>query len=301
MAMLTLALNFNVVVLADGASGLQQMQVKNAEFGEVSREIRIIWNRSIVTSPVIARAPLHMIIDASRSTGGNLKFAWDFGDGTLADGPYIEHTYNSVGEYNLKLVVSNDVDREIVDLVIRISNDSEISVVPIPFSFDEEQITKGDILSNYEYLFAFQEKEVIHVQQLYDQQDHIVSVFDSGVMIAQDILLPSHAQVLEFTTENSIRASLFERLKLNYESLILYQYSRKELIQFYEEVYNRLDTLPDFQIIASEIKKGNLSFDSLECLIRINNLYANEIVPIAKKYYDSLSSSANMDLPLSQC
>jgi len=41
------------------------------------------------------------------SSGLNLSFNWDFGDGTTATGPYPSHVYTSTGSYNLCLTVSD--------------------------------------------------------------------------------------------------------------------------------------------------------------------------------------------------
>jgi hypothetical protein len=44
-------------------------------------------------------------LDPARGAGGDLTYAWDFGDGAHADGAATSHTYSAPGTYTLTLTV----------------------------------------------------------------------------------------------------------------------------------------------------------------------------------------------------
>ncbi len=50
----------------------------------------------------------NITFDASRSTGSNLNYSWDFGDGTAGHGMITNHTYNTYGTYTVTLMVMDD-------------------------------------------------------------------------------------------------------------------------------------------------------------------------------------------------
>jgi chitodextrinase len=63
--------------------------------------------------PAQGPAPLLVKFDATGSTdpdGAIVAYAWDFGDGTLADGPLVEHIFAQPGTYTVELVVTDDDD-----------------------------------------------------------------------------------------------------------------------------------------------------------------------------------------------
>jgi len=61
--------------------------------------------------PFLGEAPLPVTFDA-RTTFDELRnvalYAWDFGDGTAAVGPVVEHTYSTPGSYNVTLSTVDD-------------------------------------------------------------------------------------------------------------------------------------------------------------------------------------------------
>jgi PKD repeat protein len=72
-------------------------------------------NRSPVArltiSPTSGDAPLAISGsgDASSDADGTItSYAWDFGDGSRATGPRVEHTYTTVGEFVVTLTVTDD-------------------------------------------------------------------------------------------------------------------------------------------------------------------------------------------------
>ncbi|MFN8510750.1 MAG: PKD domain-containing protein [Deinococcaceae bacterium] len=46
-----------------------------------------------------------MIFDASNSSGDDLTYAWDFGDGSTSTEPFVQHTYANSGKYTVSLTV----------------------------------------------------------------------------------------------------------------------------------------------------------------------------------------------------
>lgn len=291
--MLALVLNFNVMAIADNASGLQQTQVENAKFSKVSDDIRIWVNRSIMRSPIIAKTPLTLILDASKSTGGNLQFAWDFGDGTIKNGAYVHHTYANEGEYELVLVVSNDVDRKVWNLAIQVADFPNVNILNIPFDINQADfnltIVEGIASDSYEYIFSPQYHSVLQVEQLYEKQRHIASLYGTEEnLVAQVVLLPSHPKIFTFNVENSVRASLFTFLELSYRRLIRDKYSEEVLTDFYESLYPILDDNPNFQIAVENLKSGRWSFGEIEYIEFLSQTFFEYIYPMTQKHYDEL-------------
>lgn len=65
-----------------------------------------------VTPPSSSGEFGHVAFDASQSSGIKLTYQWDFGDGSGDSGPTPKHTYNSVGSYTVKLVVTDLVGQQ---------------------------------------------------------------------------------------------------------------------------------------------------------------------------------------------
>lgn len=62
-------------------------------------------------SPGSGAAPLTVVCSGERSSdvdGAISAYAWDFGDGSRATGPSVEHTYATVGEFRVTLTVTDD-------------------------------------------------------------------------------------------------------------------------------------------------------------------------------------------------
>jgi hexosaminidase len=62
-------------------------------------------------SPTCGPAPLSIVgsADGSSDVDGTITgYAWEFGDGSQATGPRVEHTYTSAGEYVVRLTVTDD-------------------------------------------------------------------------------------------------------------------------------------------------------------------------------------------------
>jgi len=77
----------------------------------------------ITANTTSGRAPLTVMFDGSGSSGsgpegGDLTYAWDFGDGTdLASGVSVEHTFNSPGNYMVILTVADGQGQTAMDSI----------------------------------------------------------------------------------------------------------------------------------------------------------------------------------------
>jgi PKD repeat protein len=66
---------------------------------------------TFTATPSIGKAPLIVDLDASDSSdpdGAISKYAWDFGDGTLASGPSAKHTFTDIADHIITLTVTDD-------------------------------------------------------------------------------------------------------------------------------------------------------------------------------------------------
>lgn len=94
---------------------------------------------NINASSLQGQVPHTIDFDASESNdpnGDSLSFAWDFGDGSLAYGEVVSHTFNSEGEFLVTLSGSDGIlsasDSVIVSISIGVSTES--TEFPIEFS-----------------------------------------------------------------------------------------------------------------------------------------------------------------------
>lgn len=292
IVILTLVLTFNVVALADNGNELQQTQVENVGFNEVSGEIEIIHSRNIRIYPMIAKPPFNLIMDASESTGGNLEFHWDLGDGTTTTGAYVEHTYNQQGNYAITLEVSNDVDIETLTFSLQLRNKLDFDLLEIPFSFGANPFDVSSveaIMSDYEVLFSPEMQGNIHVRSDYEKQEYVAKALRDDRVIAKDVLLPSHTQEFEFTTENTVRASLFLILQVRYGWLFASQHSQEQLVDFYEAVYPQLDANPEFMVMVNQLNQGNLLYGSVDYDDTVDQMYEQYVASKAKEIYEELT------------
>ncbi len=94
-------------------------------------------------TPISGTAPLVVTFDASASTdpdGDAITYAWDFGDGNTATGETAENTYNSVGDYDATLTVTDENGAESQDTItIRVNDDIIIIDPPVT---DNEYINR---------------------------------------------------------------------------------------------------------------------------------------------------------------
>ena len=77
--------------------------------------------------------PLSVRFDGSKSTdsdGTILKYMWDFGDGTTAEGPIVNHTFNRKGTYKVVLkVLDNDFRVGLAEVFIEASTGEPFAVI----------------------------------------------------------------------------------------------------------------------------------------------------------------------------
>ncbi len=66
---------------------------------------------SLTVSPTTGAAPLSIVASGEASTdpdGTIAKYAWKFGDGSQASGARTQHTYATVGEFQVELTVTDN-------------------------------------------------------------------------------------------------------------------------------------------------------------------------------------------------
>lgn len=90
-----------------------------------------------------------LIFNGTRSSdpsGGNLSYAWDFGDNATAEGDVVNHTYSAEGNFTVLLVVTSDTS----DMA---GNYSQALAILAPPSMGREPLTltdpSGDGQTNY--------------------------------------------------------------------------------------------------------------------------------------------------------
>jgi hypothetical protein len=92
-------------------------------------------NACIETDPANGRIEVNrsLRIDGRCSTGSNLEFRWDLGDGRTRTGPFITVTWDTPGTYTLRLTVTNGtVGARAGEPLAEDSESKEIHVVPRP-------------------------------------------------------------------------------------------------------------------------------------------------------------------------
>jgi PKD repeat protein len=98
--------------------------------------------------------------DASPTDQGSLSYRWDFGDGTTANGPVIDHTYVQAGNYTARLTVFDKDGAQGTDTAtvqVRGANQTPLAVIKGPgggrtgenlsFSGSESRDPDGNIVS----------------------------------------------------------------------------------------------------------------------------------------------------------
>jgi len=94
-----------------------------------------------VTPGITGTVPFTVVFDASKSTDnrGIASYSWDFGDGSsTGSGIIVEHTYNTVGTYNVILTVTDYFDNKgyaTKSIQVNYFTDITIIVVAVPASF----------------------------------------------------------------------------------------------------------------------------------------------------------------------
>jgi PKD repeat protein len=81
---------------------------------------------AFTATPQAGKAPLHVTLDATGSTdpeGGGLTHEWDFGDGKTGGGPVVAHLFELVGEYAVRLTVTDAAGRR---------DEAEASIAALP-------------------------------------------------------------------------------------------------------------------------------------------------------------------------
>ena len=111
---------------------------------------------AFTATPVQGKAPLEVSFDAAKSSDSDGKitnYSWDFGDGSVAQGPGVEHTYTDTGAFEAVLSVTDDQGSTrrssefiYVDVVApkpTFSYSPGVGTAPLELSFDGSSSSAG--------------------------------------------------------------------------------------------------------------------------------------------------------------
>ena len=98
---------------------IAKLTVKDDDGATASDTVKIIVNETpnqppianfdyMPVSPVKVGEILNFIDNSTDVDGSIVNYTWDFGDGTIAYGSEINHTYNETGTYNVTLTIKDD-------------------------------------------------------------------------------------------------------------------------------------------------------------------------------------------------
>ena len=65
------------------------------------------------------------VLTASITSGTNVSYSWDFGDGQSGSGAIVNHTYLAVGEYTAVVTVTNAINELVTSTIVTVINDKE--------------------------------------------------------------------------------------------------------------------------------------------------------------------------------
>ncbi|MDM8527625.1 PKD domain-containing protein [Anaerolineales bacterium HSG24] len=68
------------------------------------------------------------MLTASGTTGTNIQYTWDLGDGTTATGAVVNHTYQNAGSYTANVTASNSANLITTTTMVTIVGDPELSI-----------------------------------------------------------------------------------------------------------------------------------------------------------------------------
>ena len=92
---------YNVSLIATGEGGVDE----KIELGFI--EVYEQPEARFTFAPLAVYIPNEKVVCLNNSTGDNLSFTWDFGDGTVSNQENPEHFYTAEGEYTIILVATN--------------------------------------------------------------------------------------------------------------------------------------------------------------------------------------------------
>ena len=100
--------SYNVSLTVTDDDGANNLSTKNINVTETSNQSP---TASFTANPTSGVSPLEVTFNASSSTdsdGSIVSYTWDFKDGDTGSGQSVNHTFNSIGSYNVSLTVTDD-------------------------------------------------------------------------------------------------------------------------------------------------------------------------------------------------
>jgi len=133
---------------------------------------------SFTANPTSGVAPLEVSFDASSSSdsdGSIVSYAWDFKDGTTGNGEAVNHTFSSIGNYNVKLTVTDDkgaTDSATKTITTNIPSEIE-NFIGEWTAISPTYLSKVEIYSigNYIYIHVWEEGNAIYGVQNFKISD----------------------------------------------------------------------------------------------------------------------------------
>lgn len=123
--------------------------------GQISADFRSI---------VSAKSNLTLLFDPIIRDTVSCSYLWDFGDGTSASGPSVEHTYSKQGEYLVSLTVTDGISVEFLSREIKLQGLFDVTNVFTPNNdgFNDLFVIHTDGLTRYTLTIYSRSGTMVH-------------------------------------------------------------------------------------------------------------------------------------------
>lgn len=123
--------------------------------GQISADFRSI---------VSAKSNLTLLFDPIIRDTVSCSYLWDFGDGTSASGPSVEHTYSKQGEYLVSLTVTDGISVEFLSREIKLQALFDVTNVFTPNNdgFNDLFVIHTDGLTRYTLTIYSRSGTMVH-------------------------------------------------------------------------------------------------------------------------------------------
>ncbi len=123
--------------------------------GQISADFR---------SNVSVKSNLTLLFEPIIRDTVSCSYMWDFGDGTSASGPSVEHTYSKQGEYLVSLTVTDGISVEFLSREIKLQVLFDVTNVFTPNNdgFNDLFVIHSDSLINYTLTIYSRSGAMVH-------------------------------------------------------------------------------------------------------------------------------------------
>ncbi|MFC1721872.1 7TM domain-containing protein [Patescibacteria group bacterium] len=136
-----------------------------------------------------------VIFDGSKSVNsreGELKYTWDFGDGTTVEGINEVHVFEEPGTYIVKLTVANDVEQDMDEIIISVYENLVVLVA--------DNTPTEEELGELEQSAAREGVLVIRIQDTSGQPDYIAVEEIAKALAEQRTNIQKADQIIDWTS-----------------------------------------------------------------------------------------------------